>query len=235
MSGVLDKIGGNIKKKIEENKKEHIKEYKISAQNELLIIENENFDYSEIDLEIAQYLKQKEYDIKNIFSKAYTEIGEILSEAQERLANHHGGIFETWYESLGFKKDKVYRLIARYKLVLANCENRALVENLPLSLSYELAKNSCSQELREKVLNGEIKTLKEFNELKANESSEVFKDVLIDEIKLKDKIVDFEKRYESFRTNVFKDTSNLENDKRVKIYNEIKKIEKKIEELLREI
>ena len=70
---------------------------------------------------------------------------------------NHKGI--KLYESLGFKKDKVYRLIARYKLVLANCENRALVENLPLSLSYELAKNSCSQELREKVLNGEIKTL----------------------------------------------------------------------------
>ena len=68
MSGVLDKIGGNIKKKIEENKKEHVKEYKISAQNEVLIIENGNFDYSEIDLEIAEYLKQKEYDIKNIFS-----------------------------------------------------------------------------------------------------------------------------------------------------------------------
>lgn len=235
MSGVLDKIGGNIKKKIEENKKEHVKEYKISAQNEVLIIENGNFDYSEIDLEIAQYLKQKEYDIKNIFSKAYTEIGEILSEAQEKLSNHHGGIFETWYESLGFKKDKVYRLIARYKLVLANCDNRVLVENLPLSLSYEIAKESCSQELREKVLKGEITTLKEFNETKLVEGNEVHRNVFIDEMKLKGKIVDFEKRYESFRTNILQDTSNLENDKRVKIYNEINKIEKKIEELLKEI
>lgn len=235
MSGVLDKIGGNIKKKIEENKKEHVKEYKISAQNEVLIIENENFDYSEIDLEIAQYLKQKEQDIKSIFSKAYTEIGEILWEAQEKLSSHHGGVFETWYESLGFKKDKVYRLIARYRLVLANCENRNLVENLPLSLSYEIAKESCSQELREKVLNGEITTLKEFNESKINQGNEIFKNVLVDERKLKDKIVDFEKRYESFRVNILRDTSNLENEKRVKIYNEIKKIEKKIEELLREI
>lgn len=234
MSGVLDKIGGNIKKKIEENKKEHIKEYKITAHNEVFIIENETFDYEEIDLEIAQYLKQKEYDIKNIFSKAYTEIGEILWEAQEKLANHHGGIFETWYESLGFKKDKVYRLISRYRLVIANCENRDLVEKLPLSLSYEISKESCPQELRYKVLSGEIKTLKEFNEAKTFDNNEVFKNIFVDEVKLKDKIVDFEKRYESFRENIFRDNSNLENDKRVKIYNEIKKIEKKIDELLRE-
>ena len=235
MSGVLDKIGGNIKKKIEENKKEQLKEFKVSAQNEVLIIENDNFDYSEIDLEIAQYLKQKEYDIKSIFSKAYTEIGEILWEAQEKLSNHHGGIFETWYESLGFKKDKVYRLIARYKLVLANCENRNLLENLPLSLSYEIAKDSCDQELREKVLKGEIKTLKEFNEAKETERNEGIKDIFIDEGKLKDRIVGFEKSYESFRSSIFKTSMNLENDKRVKIYNEIKKIEKKIEELLSEI
>lgn len=239
MSSILDKIGGNIKKKIEDNKKEitkdQIKEYKISAQNDVLILENYDFDYTAIDMTTAEYLKQKEYAIKNIFSKAYTEIGEILAEAQDKLANHSGGIFEKWYESLGFKKDKVYRLISRYKLVIANSENRVIVENLPLSLSYEIAKETCSNDLKEKVLSGEIKTLKEFNEAKEQNTGIDKIEVFIDDIKFRDKIITFEKRYEDFRKNIFKDFSDIENEKRVKIYNELKRIEKKIDELLKEI
>ena len=235
MSSILDKIGGNIKKKIEDNKKEQVKEYKISAQNDVLILENYDFDYTAIDMTTAEYLKQKEYAIKNIFSKAYTEIGEILAEAQDKLANHSGGIFEKWYESLGFKKDKVYRLISRYKLVIANSENRIIVENLPLSLSYEIAKETCSNDLKEKVLSGEIKTLKEFNEAKEQNNAPDKIEVFIDDIKFRDKIITFEKRYEDFRKNIFKDFSDIENEKRVKIYNELKRIEKKIDDLLKEM
>ena len=235
MSSILDKIGGNIKKKIEDNKKEQVKEYKISAQNDVLILENYDFDYTAIDMTTAEYLKQKEYAIKNIFSKAYTEIGEILAEAQDKLANHSGGIFEKWYESLGFKKDKVYRLISRYRLVIANSENRVIVENLPLSLSYEIAKETCSNDLKEKVLSGEIKTLKEFNEAKEQNTGIEKIEVFIDDIKFRDKIITFEKRYEDFRKNIFKDFSDIENEKRVKIYNELKRIEKKIDELLKEM
>lgn len=235
MSSILDKIGGNIKKKIEDNKKEQVKEYKISAQNDVLILENYDFDYTAIDMTTAEYLKQKEYAIKNIFSKAYTEIGEILAEAQDKLANHSGGIFEKWYESLGFKKDKVYRLISRYRLVIANSENRIIVENLPLSLSYEIAKETCSNDLKEKVLSGEIKTLKEFNEAKEQNNASDKIEVFIDDIKFRDKIITFEKRYEDFRKNIFKDFSDIENEKRVKIYNELKRIEKKIDDLLKEM
>jgi len=235
MSSILDKIGGNIKKKIEDNKKEQVKEYKISAQNDVLILENYDFDYTAIDMTTAEYLKQKEYAIKNIFSKAYTEIGEILAEAQDKLANHSGGIFEKWYESLGFKKDKVYRLISRYRLVIANSENRIIVENLPLSLSYEIAKETCSNDLKEKVLSGEIKTLKEFNEAKEQNTGIDKIEVFIDDIKFRDKIITFEKRYEDFRKNIFKDFSDIENEKRVKIYNELKRIEKKIDDLLKEM
>lgn len=235
MSGILDKIGGNIKKKIEENKKEQVREYKISAQNEVLILENYEFDYTEIDNPTAEFLKQQEYAIKNIFTKAYTEIGEILADAQEKLANHSGGIFEKWYESLGFKKDKVYRLISRYKLVIANSENRTIVENLPLSLSYEIAKETCSNDLREKVMSGEIRTLKEFNEAKESNTTGEKIELFIDDVKFRDKIINFEKHYEDFRKNIFRDFSVIENEKRVKIYNELKKIEKKIDELLKEI
>jgi len=49
-----------------------------------------------------------------------------LQEAQDRLAgdNHYNGCFQEWYESLGFDKNKVYRLINRYDLVVANCDKQ---------------------------------------------------------------------------------------------------------------
>jgi len=89
--------------------------------------------------------------------------------------------------------------------------------------------------LKEKVLSGEIKTLKEFNEAKEQNNSSDKIEVFIDDIKFRDKIITFEKRYEDFRKNIFKDFSDIENEKRVKIYNELKRIEKKIDELLKEI
>ncbi len=230
-SNVLDKIGNNIKKKIEENKKEVGKEIKVSAVNEILVLENDRFDYSEIETEIAEFLIEKELSIKNVVSRAYTEIGEILAEAQDKLANHHGGIFEKWYESLGFKKDKVYRLISRYKLVLANCENRVLIENLPLSLSYEISKESCPEDLRDKVLNGEIKTLKEFQEAKEKEIKEV-KQKIIDEDTLKNKLFTFEKKYEFYREKLFKNLADYEEEKKALVVKEIKRFEKNIEKII---
>lgn len=44
-------------------------------------------------------------------------------------------------------------------------EQRNLIEDLPVSLTYEIAKPSANPELKQKVLDGEIKTLKEYKEL----------------------------------------------------------------------
>lgn len=231
MANVLDQIGSNIKKKIEENKKMQVREVVVDSKNELLVIENTDFNYNELEKDLAEFLKGQELQIKDAISKTYTEIGEILLNAQEKLSHHHKGIFESWYESLGFKKDKVYRLISRYKLVLANCENRKIIENLPLSLSYEISKESCLEELRNKVLSGEIKTLKEFNIAKGlKEDSKV--EEFVPHERLKDKIHDFEVKYEKFRRSIFENFNDLEDEKRNKLFKEIKKIEKKIECIL---
>lgn len=232
MANVLDKIGTNIKKKIEENKKEHTKEIVVDSKTEVLIIENREFDYENVDTDVAEFLKKQESNIKAIVAKAYTEIGKILMEAQERLADHHGGIFEKWYESLGFKKDKVYRLISRYKLVLANCENKIVIENLPLSLSYEISKENCPEELREMVLSGEIKTLKDFNEAKKTEEKAIKVEVKKEE--LIEKLQQFEIKYEIIRDNLFAKMNKLESEKRLKLYKEIKSFEKKLEKILKE-
>jgi hypothetical protein len=61
-------------------------------------------------------------------------------------------------------------LINRYNLVFRISENGGqtdLIEELPVSLTYEIAKPSVNEELKQKVLDGEVKSLKEYKELEA--------------------------------------------------------------------
>lgn len=123
------------------------------------------FDYSILDHQTSEFLKSKETRMSEIVGKAYTELGRELKEAQDELAKHRFGCFEEWYTALGFKRDQVYRWIGRYELIVANCDNRELLEDLPLSLSYEIAKPSVDPDLKQQVLSGEITTHKEYKKL----------------------------------------------------------------------
>ncbi|MCG3227905.1 hypothetical protein HXV89_00265 [Bacillus subtilis] len=130
------------------------------------------FKYDLVDQSTADFLKQKEFNMREIVGKAYTELGRELKEAQDMLAKNGYGCFRSWIESLGMKKDAVNRLINRYDLIVANCDDQELIEDLPVSLTYEIAKPSSEsteskKQAKEAVLNGEIKTLKEYKELEA--------------------------------------------------------------------
>ncbi|OTQ84936.1 hypothetical protein BG30_12315 [Bacillus subtilis subsp. subtilis] len=131
------------------------------------------FKYDLVDQSTADFLKQKEFNMREIVGKAYTELGRELKEAQDMLAKNGYGCFESWIVSIGMKRDSVRRLINRYELISANCANQAeLLEDLPLSLTYEIAKPSSEsteskKQAKEAVLNGEVKTLKEYKELEA--------------------------------------------------------------------
>lgn len=130
------------------------------------------FKYDLVDHSTADFLKQKEFNMREIVGKAYTELGRELKEAQDMLAKNGYGCFRSWIESLGMKKDAVNRLINRYDLIVANCDDQELIEDLPVSLTYEIAKPSSEsteskKQAKEAVLNGEIKTLKEYKELEA--------------------------------------------------------------------
>jgi hypothetical protein len=131
------------------------------------------FDYGQLDDETAGFLRQKEYKMRMIVGKAYTELGRELKEAQDELARRGYGCFEAWYVALGFKRQTVYRLIERYdNLILPNWEKRDLIEDLPVSLTYEIAAPSAEstepkRKAKQAVLNGDVKTLKEYRELVA--------------------------------------------------------------------
>jgi hypothetical protein len=218
-----------------------VKEEKVevSSTNEVIIIENEEFDYREIDSGTAELLKQKEFEIKNIFSKAYTEIGRILCEAQEELSgkNQYDGVFYKWFTSLGFKKDKVYSLISRYKLLIGNSDKQILIENLPLSLSYEISKESCPEELKEKVFSGEIKTLKEFKE----ERNRVFSlepnhaEMIISSKELEEEVLNVKTKYLQLEKIYKTKFQELNNKEKNDIYNSLKSIENKMNKILKNI
>ncbi|MED1758231.1 hypothetical protein P4U87_04670 [Bacillus subtilis] len=130
------------------------------------------FKYDLVDQSTADFLKQKEFNMREIVGKAYTELGKELKEAQDALAKNGYGCFREWVESIGFKKDRAYGLIQRYDLIVGNSDNQSIIEDLPVSLTYEIAKPSSEsteskKQAKEAVLNGEIKTLKEYKELEA--------------------------------------------------------------------
>lgn len=132
-------------------------------------LQTNSFDYSLLDIRTAEFLKRKEKNMREIVGQAYTELGRELYEAQQKLASHnkYEGVFVKWCTHIGFSMKQVYRLIDRYNL-LTNCQNneqKQLLEDLPVSLTYEIAKSSTNEELRQKVLAGEIKTLKEYKKM----------------------------------------------------------------------
>jgi hypothetical protein len=135
-----------------------------SSENELIIIENKDFDYSELDNKTINFLKKQELNMHITMTKAYTELGKILSTTQEFLVQNGYGCFLEWVESLGIKKTKAYALIDRYNLLIQfkNSDKRSIIENLPISLAYEISKKNVNEDLKNKVLNGEIKSLKEY-------------------------------------------------------------------------
>src|SRR5690625_2166347 len=130
------------------------------------------FKYEQLDESTADFLRTKETNMREIVGKAYTELGRELTEARDRLAgsNQYDGVFEKWYaDVLGMNRKMVNRLIQRYNLVVTNCHKQNLLEDLPVSLTYEIAKPSAEStpekaQAKSEVMSGEIESLKEYRE-----------------------------------------------------------------------
>ena len=126
------------------------------------ILKNYDFNF-DVDVETLEFLKEQTIKVHKKGNTFYTELGKIFKETQEKLANNKTGVFRKWFESLGFTKDTTYRMISRYNHIVALCDDIKVkdFEALPLSISYEISKESCPEFIREKVLNGQIKTKSE--------------------------------------------------------------------------
>ena len=86
-----------------------------------------NFDFKFYGIEDEttrnELLQKEEIAKRNIMQiqRNTIELGKILYETQELLANHKNGAFNGWFLNLGLKKDFVYREIQRYKIFFLAC------------------------------------------------------------------------------------------------------------------
>ncbi len=143
--------------------------------NKETVLASYEFNF-EVDEDTIDFLKEQTFKLHRASNNFYTELGKIFTETQDKLSKSGYGCFVEWYKSLGFKNDSVYRYISRYKLIssFAQSERQIVekIESLPLGLSYEIAKETCPSEMREKVINGEIKNKVELSKAMKNVKNE---------------------------------------------------------------
>lgn len=132
---------------------------------------NETFDYSLVDNETAEFLKEREYTINGIAEDARLKIGRELKKTQDKLANHDKGIFYKWFESGGLNKNQVYYYINLVELStnLDNIQKDNFL-NAPKSLQKEVMKKNAPEDLKQEVLDGNITTNKGYQKLQKEKS-----------------------------------------------------------------
>ena len=131
-------------------------------------LQTNKFDYSLLDTETADFLKDRENSMKQTLEKTAQSLGEDLSKARDKLSNHYKGTFEKWYTALGFKKQSVYNYINRYEYVVQRLDNQSDIEKfqeLPVRLQNEMSKKTAKNEVNQAVFDGDITTHKEYKEM----------------------------------------------------------------------
>lgn len=196
---------------------------------------NETFDYSLVDNETAEFLKEREYTINGIAEDARIKIGGELLKARDRLANHRNGVFRKWHESGGMDKNQVTYYI-NLTLLSRNLDNNQKDNflNAPKSLQKEVMKKNAPDDLKRKVLDGDITTHKEYKKLQrdkeeleqqnaqlqsqvkqAQRSEEIAKKQLEDAERREPEVVEKEIVKEVVPDRINKQLENLKNDKKL--------------------
>lgn len=134
-----------------------------------------NFDFEEFNIADKDKsdllsLEEKIKSSQMTFVKSTLEIGNILSQAQEKLKNYGTGSFMKWYENLGFNKDNVSYFLKRFELSLVYPEKREYIAEMPVRLVKELTKKDIEPQLVVEAIKEEVRTTKEFNEIKISYS-----------------------------------------------------------------
>lgn len=131
-------------------------------------ITNAHFEYSLVSDETAMLLKSKKNQLDGIYFRYTSEVGQVLYEAQQELADYNNdGLFGKWVEAAGFKRQRAYEYINIYKYAVRITDNDELeiFEKQPKSIQTEMSKPSAIPEVNEAVISGDIKTHKEYKEL----------------------------------------------------------------------
>src|SRR5699024_1607558 len=127
----------------------------------------QQFDYSLVDNDTADFLRSCEYEINGIAEDARVKFGAVLIKAQEKLASNYKGVFQEWVTSSGMSLDDAYYFINLNKSS-RNLDNtqRDNFLKAPKTVQKKTMKKNTPEEVKEAVYSGEVKTNKELEELK---------------------------------------------------------------------
>ncbi len=149
------------------------------------IEEELHFDYKAItDLDeddinnLKNYEKALLHEGKKI-GQISLEIGKNLLKAREIFIKSHDKSFMDWYESLGLNKDQVSIFIGRFELSIEYPNNREKIVSLSDVAIKEVLNKKTPDELKEKVISGEIVTGKQIKEERKNISRALEKKSLL--------------------------------------------------------
>lgn len=135
------------------------------------------FDYSGLPEQAVENLHFAEDEYrhgKQMAERGLVHMGNAVAAAHDELVaqcdkhsnQHSEDSFRAWCLSIGITKDSAYRLLQVSALMAGSSpRQRAILESLPPTLLYAVAKPSAPQELVEKVKNGEVPTNKAYQDL----------------------------------------------------------------------
>lgn len=102
----------------------------------------------------------------NAIAAAHDELCTVVAQCDNGRFAKKEDTFRAWCLSIGITKDSAYRLLQVSALMAGSSpRQRAILEALPPTLLYAVAKPSAPAELVEKVKNGEVSTNKEYQDL----------------------------------------------------------------------
>ena len=102
----------------------------------------------------------------NAVAAAHDELCTVVAQCDNGRFAKKEDTFRAWCLSIGITKDSAYRLLQFSALMAGSSpRQRAILESLPPTLLYAVAKPSAPQELVEKVKNGEVSTNKAYQDL----------------------------------------------------------------------
>lgn len=142
------------------------------------------FDYSglpEQTVENLHFAEDEYHHGKQMAERGLVHMGNAIAAAHDELVaqcdkhsnQHSEDTFRAWCLSIGITKDSAYRLLQVSALMDGSSpRQRAILEALPPTLLYAVAKPSAPQELVEKVKNGDITTNKQYQEAMAQIKAE---------------------------------------------------------------
>lgn len=158
------------------------------------------FDYSGLDAQTVDdlHFAEKEYQHgKKLAERGLVHMGNAIAAAHDALCGtvvqqldngedgacrtmrkarnnqHSEDTFKSWCLSIGITKDSAYRLLQVSALMAGSSpRQRAILEALPPTLLYAVAKPSAPAELVEQVKSGDITTHKQYQEALAQIKAE---------------------------------------------------------------